>query len=528
MKIKSIDRLKLVKLVDTSNKILPFKSIPKHLEFLDFLSSATMGVGCAFRGFSKSTNAHAVYLPTFCLETTRDQNILTCFNQSGKAKDWLANTAAVLELFMRAGFDLRKGEVWNRSHISLVNENGCYINIGAMSIMQDIRGSNKNFERPSLIICDDLESVAPSAQINSKTKSGRDKVFNFFFSDLQPSVGTGGRIIVLGTILHKDGLINTLLNNPEYSSFVCPAIVDGKSVWTNRLPLTDEEAEKRSKELGTKVVSLNSIKNAMINDGMGDDFFREYLCEPCSDDAKIFDLNDFKYIDGIQYKDGVEQFEIYRTTAGQRVLYKTLVVSDPKSVIVDGNEIPVSELNPTIIVDPASDGRDYHAIVVASRYGDKLIVLDMDGGIRVDPFEKQLKLLKLMLEWRTLRVGYEKSGGLNEGFYTLKNLIEEYMHYFSKRGFYPDLVDIRTGGMSKNTRISYLQPLYKSGRIYHNGSNAFNLVLEEELIDFNIDVESKHDDFMDALAYFLQELNFISDNVEELRSVPTIPISFGV
>ena len=102
------------------------------------------------------------------------------------------------------------------------------------------------------------------------------------------------------------------------------------------------------------------------------------------------------------------------------------------------------------------------------------------------------------------------------------------MHYFSKRGFYPDLVDIRTGGMSKNTRISYLQPLYKSGRIYHNGSNAFNLVLEEELIDFNIDVESKHDDFMDALAYFLQELNFISDNVEELRSVPTIPISCGV
>ena len=53
-------------------------------------------------------------------------------------------------------------------------------------------------------------------------------------------------------------------------------------------------------------------------------------------------------------------------------------------------------------------------------------------------------------------------------------------------------------------------------------------MLEEELIDFNIDVESKHDDFMDALAYFLQELNFISDNVEELRSVPTIPISFGV
>ena len=85
---------------------------------------------------------------------------------------------------------------------------------------------------------------------------------------MQPSVGTGGRIIVLGTILHKDGLMNTLLNNPEYSSFVCPAIVDGKSVWTNRLPLPDEEAEKRSKELGTKVVSLNSIKNAMINDGM--------------------------------------------------------------------------------------------------------------------------------------------------------------------------------------------------------------------------------------------------------------------
>jgi predicted phage terminase large subunit-like protein len=58
---------------------------------------------------------------------------------------------------------------------------------------------------------------------------------------------------------------------------------------------------------------------------------------------------------------------------------------------------------------------------------------------------------------------------------------------------------------SKEGRIEQLQPLYESGRVYHNKEDGNMLELERELMLFG---RTPHDDISDCLSFFLNKVTY--------------------
>lgn len=514
----ALTRLKLTKLIDTQNKILPLPNTPLHLRYLDFLDSSTRGVGTMFRGFGKSTILHGVYTPTLSLETQEDESIVVVTNKGSKSKDFLANTSYALEGFMKLGFNVDKGKFWRSDRLQVVNEFGAKTTFSTLSPKQDIRGDTKEFERPTLILCDDLESTAPDAAINARTKSGREKIEQFFFADLLPSLDARrGRLIIVGTILHRDSLIAKLLRDPSFSHLVVPAInSEGKSNWSTRLPLSDEDANKLKEKLGQDkgIESLEAIKRRLYALNKPDTFEREYQCRATSEDSLLFKRSMFGYIENVLY----EKKEPYVIKISDALNSGEIKVNFPKTIIHKGVEINPFEYERRIAIDPSSDGGDKTAFVVGVQWGRDLLIVDSFGTNKMSPFEKAKSLLKLVLEWKIPIFGMEKSGTLNEYFYIFKELLERHRKDFANlKAPIPEMVGLSTGGKSKNIRISQIEIPAREGRVFLNPKMPCCSDIEAELYNFDINIDNDEDDFIDALSYLLVMFNFVESVKKEVK-----------
>lgn len=509
--LRAIDRLKILKSIDHDKKILPQKSTAYHLALLDYLTATMRGVVCAYRGFGKSTTTLGHFLPTEGLSSERDLCILINTNSQAKSQDWIKTIRLVFERFIQYGLKCEKGDMWGNSGVHFINENEKSIILAPMSPQKDIRGTNKYFERPTHIICDDLETNSPNASINARTAQGRQKMRSYFFSELLPSLSSESKLIVVGTILHKDGLIAQLLRDTTFHSFILPAIVDGKSAWPSKFPLENSDIPK---ELSDKVESIETIKKRLYEKGMHDHFYREYMCEPASSQSKIFSSNMFSYFDGLVYDEEVEHIEIK-----DNLNKNTISVRRPTGMKINGLIIPLNskEVKVFLCIDNASDGGDAHAMVVAASYAGRIYVLEVAGGVKMTPFDKSCELLRLLLEYRC-DYGSEKGGMQNDYFYINRNTILNYQEHFQKRNFFPQSNELKPHGKAKAVRIAQLQIPMREGRIIFNRQCPNMTILESQLLDFVID-EDGRDDYIDALAYFLQVFGFVSFEYQKSNEV---------
>jgi len=97
--------------------------------------------------------------------------------------------------------------------------------------------------RPDMIICDDLED---DSVIYSKDQ--RDKLENWFFRTLLPTLKPDQNLVYIGTKLHQFALISKLQLKPEFKSNLYRALVDGKSIWEDMWPV--KELLKRRRDFG--------------------------------------------------------------------------------------------------------------------------------------------------------------------------------------------------------------------------------------------------------------------------------------
>lgn len=93
---------------------------------------------------------------------------------------------------------------------------------------QSIRGARKDEARPDLIICDDLEN-----EENTESATQRAKLYNWFQKTVMALPGAdGGKIIVVGTIIHPDSLLARLVKRSKgWVTRVWAAIVDDAPLW---------------------------------------------------------------------------------------------------------------------------------------------------------------------------------------------------------------------------------------------------------------------------------------------------------
>jgi len=205
----------------------------------------------AFRGSAKSTIFTMSY-PLWAILGSKEKKfvVILCQTQA-LARMHLQNIRIHLEHNDLLKSDLGPftdgEEEWNSGSL-VITDYGA--RIVAMSIDQSIRGIRHGAYRPDLIICDDLEDLSSVA-----TKESRDKVYKILTGDVIPAGDLGTEIVVIGNLLHEDGLIRRLGNeiaiDGRSGDFVEIPLIngDGKVAWSEKFP-TEESIKELQKKVG--------------------------------------------------------------------------------------------------------------------------------------------------------------------------------------------------------------------------------------------------------------------------------------
>ncbi len=456
------------------------------------LAGVKVGLG-APRGHAKSTKLTFQDTTHSILYGYKKYPIIIS-DSSEQANSFLENIKAEFEENERIleDFGNLKGDVW-RSNVILLS-NGCKIE--AIGSGKKIRGRKHRSRRPDLIILDDVENDE-----NVRTKEQRTKLLNWFTKAVSKAGDTYTDIVFIGTLLHYDSLLASVMKNPSYKSRKYKAVISfatNTELWDEweklYTDLDDDQREQNAYSFfianksamleGTKVLweEKNSYYDLMVtrvSDGESS-FNSELQNEPINPEDCLFQE---------------EWIDFY-------------------------NEAEINFKNNNFsffgFVDPSlgkSKNSDYSAIITLAK--DKttgyLYVVDADierrhpDKIITDVLEKEIWLKK------TFGRGYKSFGAESNQFQWF--LKEELKKASAKAGLYIPIKEIYQTS-NKEMRISTMQPDVKNKYIKFNKRHK---KLLEQLYQFPM---GAHDDGIDALegcrTIAKKERKFRSFKKEEL------------
>ncbi len=316
---------------------------------------------------------------------------------------------------------------------------------------QQVRGLLKRGNRPDLFILDDIEDDESVRNPEQREKTS-DWLFNTVLGAVEKS-DPNWQVLVLGTLLHEDSLLNNLLEDPAWESetiSLCEVMGDRYvSLWPEHM--TDAQIVEE--------VEMYRRRGKLAG------FYREYMnaCLPAEDAA--FTDKMFKYY---------EETELNLDKDPQ---VETVVIYDPaKSVKAKSDETAIVGVGVNLV---------NHA----------LYVRDVVSG-KWHPDEQYERVFEMCAKLRVRTIGMEVTS-LNEF------LTHPFLNEIIKRGLALHVVDLSPrGNKSKLDRIAALSPFYRMGHVFHN--RAVTAGLEAQLLQFP---RSRRDDIMDALAYVVQMLS---------------------
>lgn len=163
-----------------------------------------------------------------------------------------------------------------------------------------VRGLKWRNRRPDLIVCDDLEN--DELVLNEER---RDKFSRWFFNSLVPCLSDTGIIRVVGTIIHMDSLLNSLMPNEEDRNTVVEPLKiynpSGLNDRGERLPWLSAkyrahpELNDFSQLLWKEKFSeerLREIQAVYRERGQMDGYGQEYLNDPIDPEQAYFRKDD--------------------------------------------------------------------------------------------------------------------------------------------------------------------------------------------------------------------------------------------
>lgn len=166
---------------------------------------------------AKSSIVSAI-LPLWCICYNKKRFICIISDTADQAQDFLSDIKSELQdnamLAEDFPYAIGKGETWRLDNI--VTPNG--IKIMALGTGNKIRGRRFGVHRPDLVVGDDLEN---SEMVRSKTQRHFIR-YTWFDKDLAYVGGEKGSktdFIIVGTVLSKDSLLNSLLDSEQYPEF---------------------------------------------------------------------------------------------------------------------------------------------------------------------------------------------------------------------------------------------------------------------------------------------------------------------
>lgn len=454
-------------------EIFENKSPYVHKIILDFLNKPSKRkVVEMFRDGAKSTlfnNIHIIKRIFF----DQEPYIWIISENNRKARSFLRKIKRIALKMQASGWDIRQGQIWNENESEFI-VNGVVCGVACFGAGEDPRGytSSESGKRPTLVVLDDILS-----REKAKVKEQREKLKEWFWSDVEPAVHGKGEIIMVGTPLHDEDLLNECISSGEWDYIIVPIIINGKSAWNDRKPL-DWIIKK---------------KNSLFAKGMQKTWYNEYLCVAQGDENQLFKEEMFQYFKGLKFEVSEEYLEMGNAKEKKRVH-----VRKPTHIIKgDGSLLALDEcvLYSTMDLSTQS-GRDRTAIITCAYDSSRnMYIVDINSGFW-SPFEKSLQVLKVYKEFHPVRFGIERAGAQNDFFYTMDVAIKE-------AKINVPVEELSHKGVSKNIRISNLHPMFAAGKIFFNANDLNTTFLEAELSTFQVDIESSKDDHVDALAYQL-------------------------
>lgn len=290
---------------------------------------------------------------------------------------------------------------------------------------QQIRGRKYRSQRPDLFVIDDLEDDE-----SVESEEQREKLWKWFNSAVINSVDRGSntwRIIVIGTILHEQSLLNRLLRDKSWHSVRYEICDDNyHSNWPDFM--SDEQVRaladefRQNGDLGLFYMEYRNIPIALEEQGFKEEYFQSYEESPefwKEQGAKPFDL-------------------------------ETVVLSDPARTMREGS------------------AETALAAVTVNRRNNKLYIREIVTG-KFDPHSHLQEMFDMAERWNAMVLAPEVTG-LHE--YLMWPIRDEMI----RRGKHYHIVEVKPREGKRGPRRSGgMIPLYRNKLVFHNSATCGGL-----------------------------------------------------
>lgn len=317
------------------------------------------------------------------------------------------------------------------------------VRVEAHSTQESVRGRLHGHQRPDFLLLDDFET--------NKTKDSKAYTAQVIghIDEFKSGLDSSAKIVYLGNYITEYGSVNTLLERAKVDAKLrvrmIPVIENDRPTWPAKYALTDLEAQTFGKvSLEDKKRQLGSLV-----------FSAEMMNQPVDEENQKFFKDKFKY---------KKMIDIESVRTRKFALIDTALSKNSKSDYTGISRVWVDSAN--------------NWYVKARRY-------------KINP--KQLIDIIFQLHDE----GFEQIG-IETTAYTeaILPFLQDEMRVRNK---YPRIVELKHGGIMKETRIEGLIPKYEAGQIFHIEGECEDL--EDDLLRFP---KGLHDDVVDSLAYGLK------------------------
>jgi len=427
-------------------------------------------VRLAHRGSAKSS-FFTLGKPLFdvCLETER--YIMLCADTAPQARKYLAAIKAELESNEQLAQDYPmacgRGPTWTKN--AIVTKNG--IAIEALGAGNPIRGRRHGQHRPSLIIVDDPEN--DKSKFSSTTRMHKR---DWFFNSVMKAGDADTNYVVLGTPLHRECLVSTIMRTPGWDRktfrafYRWPTRMDLWETWENIYSGLEASATEASEvyykehqaemDEGAIVAwpELYTILSLMKMRAMGHaSFEQEMQCNPI----------DYSLC---EWGDAFDGQDLWFDEWPARSQWRTSVIA----------------LDPSKGKD-AKRG-DYQAII--------FLVVANDGLLYVDCDMRRRPVRQLVSDMVSYCAVEQPDVAVVESNQFQECIVHECEDESVRRGLVTPIVPLDNGSVNKIVRIRRIDPYVTRRRIRFKKRSPGARMLVEQLSSFPT---ADHDDGPDAL-----------------------------
>ena len=441
---------------------VPFKEFHRELWDLCSDEKEKFIAICAPRRHSKSTTVTICY--TIAAAMFRQSKYILIVSDTvsqavlflGQIKQILEDSTKIQQLF---GLEVdEKGLVYEKcteDDVIIKFLDGNSFRICAKGAEQKLRGLLWNGTRPDLLICDDILNEELVAN-----KDRRDKLRRWFYGSLIPCRAKHGRLILLGTPMNLDDVLESLMPRETDKR----TVVEDLKIWTPYKRGMWKTVKYRAHNSDfTQILwpemhsesSLKELRAEMTEQGIPEVYSCEMLCNPIDDSIRYFRRTDFLPMT----EEDKEKDKTYYITADLAISLK--------------------------------DRSDYTAIVVGGMDSNGQLHIVHCVRERLDGEEIVETLITLQKMYEPLAVGIEDTQITKAlGPYINRAMME--------KGVYLNITLLKPHRQDKIQRARSIQARMRAGGVKFDKGAEWWPVFEDECLTFP---RARHDDVVDALAY---------------------------